>query len=273
MRTVLLAVIGTALFLGTPFSWAAETAEVLDYNEHVAPIFKKYCAGCHNGTDKEGELTLESYAGLLAGGEHGAAIVAGKSDQSRLVQVLSGKAEPAMPPEDNEKPTAAEIALIARWIDAGAKSPSGTGADPTVLITPKIKPWANAPEAIAAVAFAPDGKTLAVARLNTIEILSLPQRSLARSIGPNRGRINAVSFSKDGAQLVTAAGEPGLFGEARLWSVADGKLIRAFQGHADSLYSAVLSPDGALLATASYDQQIKLWDAASGAAAARVERS
>ncbi len=36
------------------------------------------------------------------------------------------------------------------------------------------------------------------------------------------------------------------------------------RGTADSLYAAVLSPDGKLLATSSYDQQIKLWDAASG---------
>ncbi len=264
MRTVHLAAIVGLLLFGAPMSRAAETAAPPDYNEHVAPIFKKYCAGCHNGTDKEGKLTLESYAGLLAGGEHGAAIVPGKSDQSRLVQQLTGKAEPAMPPEDNEKPSAAEIALIASWIDAGAKPPSGAGADPNVLITPKIKPWANSPEAIAAVAYAPDGKTLALARLGTVEILALPERLLIRSIGPHRGRINAVSFSKDGTQLLTAAGEPGLFGEARLWNVADGKMIRAFQGHGDSMYSAVVSPDGAILATASYDQQIKIWDAATG---------
>ena len=38
----------------------------------------------------------------------------------------------------------------------------------------------------------------------------------------------------------------------------------SFTGHADSLYAAALSPDGKLLATGSYDQQIKLWDVASG---------
>ena len=64
--------------------------------------------------------------------------------------------------------------------------------------------------------------------------------------------------------MLSAAGEPGVFGEARLWNVADGKLVRTFQGHQDSLYAAVLSPDGKLLATSSYDQQIKLWDAATG---------
>ena len=73
-------------------------------------------------------------------------------------------------------------------------------------------------------AFAPDGKTLAVARFDTVEILSLPERSLVRRLGPHRGRINAVGFPHDGSRLVAAAGEPGVFGEVRLWNMADGKL-------------------------------------------------
>jgi WD40 repeat protein len=235
-----------------------------DFNNHVAPLFKKYCVGCHNAADKEGQLVLENYPGALAGGEHGAVIVPGKADESRLILVLTGKAKPAMPPEDNEKPTDAEIAVLAAWINAGAKGSDGAVPDPTVLVTPKIKPTGSVREAVATVAFAPDGKTLATARLATVEILSLPERSLVRSIGPHRGRITSVSFSKDGSQLLSAAGEPGMFGEARLWSIADGKLVRTFQGHQDSLYSAALGPDGRMLATASYDSQVKLWDVASG---------
>ena len=110
----------------------------------------------------------------------------------------------------------------------------------------------------------PDGKTLAVARSGEVEILSLPGRTLVRKLGPHRGRVSAVSFSRDGSQILTAAGEPGVFGEARLWNAADGTLVRGYQGHQDSLYAAVLSPDGAMLATGSYDQQIKLWETASG---------
>src|SRR5947208_3274558 len=71
-----------------------------DFNDQVAPIFKKYCNGCHNSADHEGKLVLERYATLLEGGEHGAVIVPGKSGESRLILVLTGKAKPAMPPED-----------------------------------------------------------------------------------------------------------------------------------------------------------------------------
>ncbi len=235
-----------------------------DFNTTIAPIFAAYCNGCHNADDKQGELVLESYDALLAGGEQGAIIVPGNAEQSRLIQVLTGKAEPAMPPEDNERPTDEEIGALAAWIKAGAKGSTGDAPDPTLLVTPKIMPRGNVVEAVTGVAFAPDGKSLAVARYNTVEILSLPERSLLRRLGPHRGRVNAVRYSADGSQLVAAAGESGVFGEASLWNAADGKPVRTFQGHNDSLYAAVLSPDGNLLATSSYDQQIKLWDAASG---------
>ncbi|MGD9723119.1 MAG: c-type cytochrome domain-containing protein [Pirellulales bacterium] len=230
----------------------------------MAPIFARYCNGCHNGADKEGELVLEAYDALLAGGANGAVLAPGKSADSRLIMVLTGKAEPAMPPADNERPTAEEIAVLAAWIDAGAKSPTGAAPDPTLLVTPKIKPTASVREAITSVAFAPDGKSLAVARYNTVELLALPERSLVRRLGPHRGRVNALRFAADGQHLLAAAGEQGVFGEATLWNAASGQAVRTFRGHQDSLYAAVLSPDGKLVATSSYDQQIKLWDASSG---------
>ncbi len=263
MQKLWLLTVSVCCLAGAEIGRAADAAPP-NYNDVVAPIFKQYCVGCHNSSDKEGELVLEGYATLLAGGENGVVIVAGKSDESRLIQVLTGKDKPAMPPEGNEAPKPEEIARLASWIDAGAKGPDGAEPDPKKLVTPKIKPAANVREAVSSVAFSPDGKLVAVARYNAVELISLPERSLVRKIAPHDGRINAISFSADGNQLVTAGGEPGLFGEARVWRVAEGSLVRRFQAHQDSLYSAVLSPDGKILATSSYDQQIKLFEVSSG---------
>ena len=235
-----------------------------DYATEVAPIFAKYCNGCHNADDQEGELVLETYDALRKGGQEGAIVAPGEVNQSRLILVLTGRAEPATPPEDNYNPTHTHIATLAAWIAAGARGPSGGEPADAPLVTPKIKPAAPVVEAITSVAFAPDGKTLAVARYNMVEILSLPERSLLRRLGPHEGRVNAVRYSTDGKSLVAAAGEPGIFGEATLWNVARGIKVRAVRGHKDSLYAAVLSPNGQLLATSSYDQEIQLWDAATG---------
>ena len=48
------------------------------------PIFKKYCAGCHNDEDREGKFSLESYASLQQGTAHGPALLPGDAKGSRI---------------------------------------------------------------------------------------------------------------------------------------------------------------------------------------------
>jgi WD40 repeat protein len=252
------------LLILAPSAWAADETTVPDYNTHIAPLFNKYCTACHSADDAEGGLVLESYEKLLAGGRRGVSVVAGKSDQSRLLLVLDGRAQPVMPPEGNEGPKPEEIALVKAWIDAGAKSPTGALPDPTVLVTPKIKPQSPPPSPIKAAAFSPDGKWLALAGYGQVRLLSAATQKRARELIGIRGNVNDVAFSADGSRLVAAAGEAGLFGEVSIWNTSDGTLVRTIVGHRDSLYAAALSPDRRLLATGSYDEQVRLWDAADG---------
>ena len=234
-----------------------------DYKRDVAPIFAKYCTSCHAGDEPEGELVLETHGGLMKGGEHGAPIVPGKSGESRMMRMLTGELKPAMPPEDNERPTAAEIAILKSWIDAGAKGPTADAPVASVQ-TPKIAPKVKSAK-ITAVAASPDGALVAIARHGEVEIVAAKDRSRVRVLSGHQGSVNAASFSRDGKLLIAAAGESGVAGEARLWNVADGTLVRTFAGHRDSIYAACLGPDGKTLATGGYDQKIILWDADTGA--------
>ena len=43
------------------------------------------------------------------------------------------------------------------------------------------------------------------------------------------------------------------------------------QGHAAAVYSAVFSPNGKYIATASYDKTVRVWDAANGQVVAKLE--
>lgn len=241
----------------------------LDFNTHVAPIFKKYCNGCHNADDKEGGLVLESFDATLKGGKRGAVIVPGKSDLSRLLLTVEKKVKPVMPPEGNESPKPEEIAVLKAWIDTGAKGPSGQAPDPTLLVTPKIATVGKVRQPIQALSWSRDGKLVAAARHAEVDVWAASNLTSGQGTPPRkliglRGVVNDVGLSTDGSLAFGAAGEPGLFGEVRLFKVADGSLIRTIQGHRDAVYAADLSPDGRLLATGSYDQKVKLWEVASG---------
>src|SRR4029078_3675212 len=97
----------TALLLAfcvAPFATLCFAADAPDYTKQIHPLFTKYCTGCHSDEDHEGMLSLGSYGWLLKGGSKGAGVRPGRGDQSRMILVRPGKADPAMPPKDNEKP-------------------------------------------------------------------------------------------------------------------------------------------------------------------------
>ena len=64
MRIALVFIVSVAALLIGQCCAAAEISSP-DYNKDVAPIFAKYCSGCHNDTDLEGELSLSSFAKLI----------------------------------------------------------------------------------------------------------------------------------------------------------------------------------------------------------------
>lgn len=235
-----------------------------DYGKQVAPILKTYCAGCHNADDREGKLSLETFADLQKGGEHGPALVPGQAASSRLMRMLTGETSPRMPPQDNAAPSPVEIAILKEWIEAGAKGPEGAEPDRRALLTRKIMPRHQRVKGITALAASPDAQTIAVARFETVELLSAGDDQVLRTLSGFPGKVNAVHFSADGRQLVTASGITGLYGQAVLWNVGTGQPIREFNAHRDTMFDAELSPDGKLLATCSYDKKIIVWDAASG---------
>lgn len=231
----------------------------------VRPIFIKHCISCHDAKEAEGKLVMETYASLMKGGEDGAVIVPGKASESPLIAQVEYADKPFMPPpKKGERLSKEEVTLLRAWIDAGAAGPP-PGEDIAMVRTlPKVAPLTAPRRAVYALAYEPKQKLIAAAVLNEVELRSSTTQALVATLSGQKGHVNAVCFSADGTKLIAAAGEPGVSGEISIWNVANGKLIKRFNGHKDAIYSVAISADGRTLATGSYDQKIILWDAANG---------
>ena len=244
-------------------AFAADTATP-DFARDVAPIFNKYCTGCHNGTDPQGELSLESFADLQKGGKKGAVVVAGQSDVSLVIRALAGEIEPAMPPPDNPRPSENDIATLRKWIDAGAIGPTGSAASFAEINTVSIPTAAAVHPYLTSLALSPDGKRLALGSYRRVDIVDPDTKATIASTGELPGKVLSVAFSRAGATFVAGSGVAGLYGSATICRTADGATLVQIKGHRDVIYDAQFSPDGRLVATCSYDRMIHLWNAADG---------
>ena len=233
-----------------------------DFNRDILPIFQRECVGCHSSALKLGGLVLESYRDLMKGGEQGIPLVAGHADQSLLVRMLEGTAEPRMPL--NGQLPAEQIQLVRAWIDASARPPATLAAADDEVPIPEIRPRVQVEPPLAALAFHPREKWLARGGFRQVELLDLAEnRTLHRLEGP-RDLVRSLSFSPDGKLLAAGGGAPARQGEIRVWSLSGAVLQIELKGHSDCVYALDFSPDGRLLASSSYDRLIRLWDVRTG---------
>jgi hypothetical protein len=244
-------------------------AEEPDYFPAVAKLIEDRCLDCHSADDPDGKLVLEKHADILKGGESGAAVKAGKGNESLLVQYLRGEVEKDgkkkfMPPGKREKLTAEEIEMFVKWIDAGAKPPQ-RAMERKIVEVPKVAPKGTPRVGVNALAFSPQARLVAVAHGPVVELVDPVSQAVVKRLEGHRGAVNALVWSADGATLFGASGEDAVEGEVKQWNVAGATVARTFTGHRDMIYALALSPDGKTLATGSYDQKIKLWNVADGA--------
>ena len=249
---------------GAPEVHSADTGPHATFERDAAPILNRYCTGCHNPDEPNGELDLTSLAALRKGGEHGAVITPGSSASSRLLGVLTGKMEPAMPPEGEPRPTKEELGVLARWLDDGALGLEGEGANAASALSVPQLPPSRMPLPITALDLTPDGATLAVGRFQRVELRTLPTGDMVGTLEPLAGKVNDIRCSGDGQQVLVASGIEAVRGEASLWNVVTRQPVGTFGGHRDILYTADLSPDGKWVATAGYDRVVLIHDRTSG---------
>jgi uncharacterized membrane protein len=119
IRDAAAALFGTSASAG--HAGPAERAPV--YPTLVRPILERRCVACHSSsTRRGGGLALDTPDGILAGGDHGAAVSPGRALASNVVlRVWLPPEHPdAMPPRPQRPLPPADAAILRWWIDAGA---------------------------------------------------------------------------------------------------------------------------------------------------------
>ena len=116
-----------------------QAADSVSFDKQVRPIFQAHCQGCHQPAKAGGAYVMTNFAKLLAGGESKqAAIVAGKPDESFLLdQITSFEGKAAMPPE---KAPLSAADVDALYLESSYFiAPDDGGAKPYALLYSALK--------------------------------------------------------------------------------------------------------------------------------------
>lgn len=250
-------------------------SEKVRFEEEVLPFLVENCTACHNAQVREGGLMLDSVKSIVAGGDSGPAVVAGRPDESVLFLRATHRQEDVMPPADNKvgaRPLAPrQLGLLERWIAEGAEAGPSAARGPIAW-----RPLPRGTGPVVAVAITDDGRTIAAARGDSVAVHDARSgRELGRLIDPatvapgvDGGRthidpITALAFAPGGDRLAT-----GSFRTVKVWRKAAPLRLAEI---ADSSAATVVSvaPAGTVAALGRGDGTLTFVDVGAG----RVVRS
>ena len=189
MRKLILSPILVSALLFSASDLRADHHNKKLYPELVAPVLMAKCAGCHGEEKQKGKLRVDTLEAIMKGGSEGESVIPGKVDDSSLIQrvYLPLDDDEHMPPEDKEQLTEQETAVLAFWIQSGAKADATIGS------------------------LKPDEKTSA-AIAHVIGNLPEPEKAVAKADAPKRDEATEKLVTetigrveKSGASLMSIA--------------------------------------------------------------------
>ncbi|MDX2037635.1 MAG: DUF1553 domain-containing protein [Isosphaeraceae bacterium] len=126
------------LFIASTASAVAADPSADRFEKKIRPLLVDRCISCHGPEKQRGGLRLDSPEAIAEGGDNGSPVVAGKPDESLLVEVVRYASDLKMPPKG--KLSDSDIAELVSWIREGAAWPASHSASATKTSTEKSDP-------------------------------------------------------------------------------------------------------------------------------------
>jgi mono/diheme cytochrome c family protein len=105
-------------------------APAVDFKRDIQPIFERRCSECHGAKKDKAGLRFDRKATVFGGADSGKpVIIPGRSADSPLLRHITSTAPDEKMPPKGERLAQAEVALIKKWIDAGAAWPEDGGSE------------------------------------------------------------------------------------------------------------------------------------------------
>lgn len=111
--------------LSAPNPDPAAPAGGISFIKEIGPLLEEKCIHCHGGDETRAMLRLVNFEGIKRGGTTGVLFEAPYTDNSRLLKRIKGEGDDERMPPDAEPFTPDQIALIEKWIAAGAPFDGG----------------------------------------------------------------------------------------------------------------------------------------------------
>jgi hypothetical protein len=282
-------------FVVNPSSRAADKPVKLTYDEHVLPLLRDKCLGCHNADKAKGGLDASSYAKLMEGGSSGAVVKPGDPDASRLFTLASHREEPKMPP-NGSKSSDAQLDTLRKWIEQGAPENAGSkvvmttkpAADVGLKSVTKGRPAGPPPmpasplpadtlhtpraAAVTALAASPWAPLVAVAAPKQVLLYHADTLDLLGTLPFPHGQVNVLKFSRNGSLLLAGGGRGGKLGKVVVWSVATGQVVTEVGNEADSVLAADLSADQTQIAVGGPGKTVRVYSTQDGSVVREIKK-